>query len=375
MEKLKVLYLVNSLGKGSGVMSFVMNTYRNIDRKNIQIDFIVNKKTDVNYEKELKELGANIYYILAPQKISVGGIKKYFKKVWNFFELHKNEYEVIHSHVPTFNFWYFPIAKKFGIEKRIVHSHSSNSSSRLISRIRNFFLLTTVKQTANYFIACSKEAAVYLFGKKLVYKNKVTIINNGIDIERFSYNEGTRHSLRKELGLEGKFVLGHVGRFSDEKNHKFLIETFFRITQIYPRSILLLIGEGSLKPNIENKITELKLTENVIFLGLRDDVNQVMQAMDSFVLPSLFEGLGIVAIEAQAAGLPCYVSKGVPKEVDITDLITYISLNKSPEHWAQEIVKKKDSSSRSLYSKTIKSKNYDIVDTVKKLENFYYDIN
>ncbi|MEK2470422.1 hypothetical protein WN874_07005 [Tetragenococcus halophilus] len=139
MEKLKVLYLVNSLGKGSGVMSFVMNTYRNIDRKNIQIDFIVNKKTDVNYEKELKELGANIYYILAPQKISVGGIKKYFKKVWNFFELHKNEYEVIHSHVPTFNFWYFPIAKKFGIEKRIVHSHSSNSSSRLISRIRNFF--------------------------------------------------------------------------------------------------------------------------------------------------------------------------------------------------------------------------------------------
>ncbi|MEK2470423.1 glycosyltransferase [Tetragenococcus halophilus] len=214
-----------------------------------------------------------------------------------------------------------------------------------------------------------------MFGKKLVYKNKVTIINNGIDIERFSYNEGTRHSLRKELGLEGKFVLGHVGRFSDEKNHKFLIETFFRITQIYPRSILLLIGEGSLKPNIENKITELKLTENVIFLGLRDDVNQVMQAMDSFVLPSLFEGLGIVAIEAQAAGLPCYVSKGVPKEVDITDLITYISLNKSPEHWAQEIVKKKDSSSRSLYSKTIKSKNYDIVDTVKKLENFYYDIN
>lgn len=375
MEKLKILYLVNSLGKGSGVMSFVMNTYRNIDRKNIQIDFIVNKKTEVSYEKELKELGANIYYILAPQKISISGLRKYFKKVWNFFKLHKGEYDIIHSHVPTFNFWYFPIAKKFGIGKRIVHSHSSNSSSRIVSRIRNFFLLTTVKKTANYFIACSKEAAIYLFGKKLVYKNKVAIINNGIDIERFSYNEGMRNTIRRELGLEGKFILGHVGRFSNEKNHKFLIETFFKIKQIYPQSILLLIGEGSLKKNIENRITELNLTENVIFLGLRDDVHQIMQAMDSFVLPSLFEGLGIVAIEAQAAGLPCYVSEGVPREVNITNLVTYISLNKSPDYWAQEIVKKNSSSSRFLYAKAIKSKNYDIVDTAKKLENFYYDIN
>ncbi|WP_440898000.1 glycosyltransferase family 1 protein [Amphibacillus sp. Q70] len=372
MDK-KILFIVNSLSKGSGVMSFLMNIYRNIDSSKLKIDFVIGTEVETSYKNELIDLGAKIFYIPAPKKVSLKNFINYKKSIEEFFDIH--QYDIIHSHVPIFNFIYFPIAKKFGVKYRIAHSHSTQSSSKISSKIRNYFLLLTLKKTSNYYFACSKQAALFLFGKSKYKKNQVKILNNAINTDLFSFKESIRKIKRAELDVVDKFVIGHVGRFASEKNHSYLLDIFYEIKNRQKNSVLVLVGEGKLFKEIHHKARSLGLVDSILFLGIRDDVNEIMQAMDAFLLPSVFEGLGIVAIEAQSVGLPCFVSNGVPKDVNLTDLISHLSLEKKPCFWADQICSiQRDNIKRSEYALKIKKQNYDIKKQVKWLEDFYLNI-
>ena len=372
MATKRILYIVNSLGQGSGVMSFIMNLYRNIDREKVQIDFLVGTHKEQSYEKEILELGGKIYNLPVPKKISFKNYIDFKNRINLFFKESNYKYDIIHSHVPIFNIFYFPIAKKYDVKHLITHSHSIQSSSSFLGKIRNFFLLINSNKLANIYFACTEQAAIFLFGKNKVENGKVNIVKNAIDSQKFKYSEEERQRIRKELEIEGKFVIGHVGRFSKEKNHIFLIDIFYETLKLHDESILLLAGDGDLMPYIKDKVLELGISEKVKFLGIRNDINKIMQAMDTFILPSTFEGLGIVVIEAQSTGLPCFVSTNVPEDVSITELITHLSLEKSPKYWAEKIVKKGNlNKERANYSEKIKNANYDISDNAKWIEKFY----
>lgn len=378
LRKKRVLHIVNSLGQGSGVMSFIMNLYRNINHDRIQIDFIIGTKKEPNYEKEIIDLGGEIFHIPMPVKINYKNYLTYISKINSFFEENQNKYEIIHSHVSIINLLYFPIAKKNGIKHRIAHSHSTKSSSSTIGRIRNFFLLLPIKKQANIFFACSKQAGMFLFGKKEVEKGTVHILNNAIDCKKFNYTEELRSKVKKDIGIDKQFVVGHVGRFSKEKNHLYLIDIFYEILNVRKDSILLLIGDGKLMNTVKEKVIQLGISDNVIFLGVRKNIDELMLAMDVFVLPSSFEGLGIVAIEAQSVGLPCFVSNNVPEDVDITELVSHISLEKHPKYWAEKIfesINLRKNNPRKGFAREIKQANYDTATNAKWLEDFYTNLN
>lgn len=376
---IRVLHIVNSLGQGSGVMSFIMNLYRNIDREKIQFDFIVGTSKEPNYEKEIRNLGGYIYNIPAPRSLNIKKYLNYKEEISSFFQKNEYNYEIIHSHVPIMNTFYFPIAKKNNIKHRIVHSHSTKSSSKKISRLRNSVLLLPVKRQSTIYFACSEEAGEFLFGRKKILAKKVYIINNAIDTKKFKYNPIIAETVKKELNIEEEFVIGHIGRFANEKNHLFLIDVFAEIVKIKSNSVLLLIGDGELVDVVKEKVQRLDLTNKVKFLGIKENINQLLQSMDVFILPSHFEGLGIVTIEAQSAGVPCFVSTNVPSNVDVTNIITHLSLKESPKIWAKEIIENNLNQpkyvDKSKYTEEIIKSNYDIERSAKWLTEFYENLN
>lgn len=360
---IRILHVLGGMGR-AGAETMVMNLYRVIDRTEVQFDFMVHTEKECSYDNEIMSLGGRIYRVP-----SYNGKNHFqYKKEWNNFFLKHPEYKVIHGHVRSTASIYLKIAKKHGLVT-ISHSHNTSSGKGLSAIVKNV-LQYPIRYTADYLFACSKTAGIWLFGEKACKKENFFILNNGIDTDKFVFNEDVRLRKRRELNIEDKFVIGHVGRFHPQKNHTFLIEIFNEIHKRNNNAVLLLVGEGDLINYIKNKVDNIGLRNSVIFAGNRSDVSELLQAMDIFVFPSLHEGLPVTMIEAQASGLPCVISDKITREVKITDLVKYLSINFEPTNWAEEILNFSNNYIRKNMSRDIKENSYDIETTTEWYKKF-----
>jgi len=368
MYPIRVLQVFGKMNR-AGAETFIMNVYRNIDKSKIQFDFLVYSNEIGDYDHEIQQLGGKIYR-LPPLKIQT--LYK-FKKSLNLFFQNNPHYSIIHSHLDTLSSFYLKAAKKAGIPVRIAHSHTSNIPLELKAVFRIYS-----KQFINFYathkFACSKNAYKWLFREDFIKSESNQIVNNGIEIKKFLYKIDLRTKIRKDLNLEDKFVIGCVGKFTKTKNHKFLLEIFKDIQKKEPNSILVLIGTGALKKSIQEKAKNLGVDENILFLGSRNDVNELLQALDVLVLPSLYEGFPVTLVEAQAASLPCVVSNVITNEVELTDLIKFVGLDDPVGKWSKEILNVRNKK-RSNKEREIIEKGFDIKNVARCLETFFINNN
>lgn len=363
-KEIRILHVLGSLDRG-GAETMIMNIYRNIDRSKIQFDFIVHTNEKCDYNDEILEYGGKIFNI--PRYTGKNHFK--YKRAWIEFFNSYPQYKVIHGHMRSTASIYLRIAKKYGLVT-IAHSHSTASRGNVLEKIVKKIMQFPIRYRADYLFACSNEAGKWLFGRNSIKKDNYKVIKNAIDIEKYTFNEVKRSEIRKKLNIQNKFVVGHVGSFTYPKNHKFLIDVFYEIQKQEKDSVLLLIGDGVLRPQIEEQIKKFGINNKVIMTGVVSNVNDYMQAMDVFVFPSIFEGLGMAVIEAQAAGLQCIVSENIPKEAYITEKIKNISLHKKYEIWVNQIIKYTDLKRKNEYKK-LNDNGYSINDVASALEKFY----
>ncbi len=368
--KIKVLYIVSDLLKGmGGIQNFVMSVYNNINRNNIQIDFVIHVDKGNSFVSYIESFGSKVY--MAP-KVKEEGIFKYVLWWNNFFKQHQ-EYKIVHGHMKAYMSIYLFIAK---IHKRITiaHSHSVCPKIYLSKLIMEKIMLFPLRYIANYCFACSLEAGKYLFGKNIVKKSKFFFVPNANNVKAFVYDVNKRNFIRKQLNLSNQFVLGDVGRFHKNKNYSFLLKIFAEVYKKEHSSRLLLLGDGPLKDQLIEEAKKLGIEKYVVFQGIVSNPEDYYQAMDIFVFPSLYEGLGMVLTEAQISGLQCVFSANLPKEVDLeVGLCHRISLEQTANIWAEEILKYKKAH-RISHDKEAKNKGFDIVELAKKLENFYMNV-
>lgn len=359
-EPIRVLQVVTYMGRG-GLETMLMNYYRNIDRDKVQFDFLTHRDERWDYDDEIESLGGKIYHLPKLNPFS----KSYLNDLDKFFKEHK-EYQIVHCHQDCLSGVVLKVAKKNGVKFTIAHSHNANQDKNLKYLIK-VFEKSKIPKYADKLFACGDEAGRWMFNT-----DNFEVLNNAIDTDLYTYNKEKADKVKKEFSIENKFVVGHVGRFNPQKNHEFLIDVFNEIQKVKEDSVLMLVGDGDLRPEIEQKVQDLGLSDKVIFTGVRSDVNDLMQGMDVFLFPSLYEGLGIVLIEAQAAGLKCVISDTIPKDGVLTDDVTSISLNETSVVWANEILKYQEFK-RSNNKEIIKKANYDIKNNAKTLEHFYIE--
>ncbi|WP_121610103.1 glycosyltransferase family 1 protein [Mesobacillus foraminis] len=365
MEPIRVLQVVTIMNRG-GLETMLMNYYREIDRSKIQFDFMVNRLERGDYDDEIEGMGGRIYRM---PPIRPGNYNSYFTLLDKFFEQHK-EYKVVHAHINENSSFVLRSANKAGIPCRVSHSHLAGLPLDIKYPFRLYARLH-LNKNANHFFACSDEAGEWLFGKEFAKKQDIRIFKNAINCNEFKFNQDIRNKVRKELNIENKFVIGHVGRFNPQKNHSFLLDIFYEVYKKNNNAILLLVGQGDLINETKRKVEKLNLNHAVIFLGMRTDIADLMQSMDLFLFPSLYEGLGVVLIEAQASGIKCITSTGTPREADVTDSVEFLSLDLSAEDWAKQILE--TNSNRNLDIQRIKDRGYDVESNIEWLSNFYLE--
>lgn len=355
---IRVLQVVNNMHR-AGLETMLMNYYRHMDREKIQFDFLTHRPEKDDYDDEIESLGGKVYHAprLYPQNYPA-----YFKYMEQFFKEHP-EYKIMHSHIDAMSYLPLRAAKKAGVPVRIAHSHNT-SIDKDFKRFLKLYFRSKITSVANYYCACGEEAGQFLFQGKTF-----TFFPNAIEIENFLFNEGVRKKKRRELEISSELVIGHVGRISYQKNHKFLIQIFSELLKKNDNAVLLLIGVGEKEEEVRKQVDELKVGDKVKFLGNRSDVNELYQAMDAFVLPSFFEGIPVVGVEAQFAGLPCFFSDKVPKEVGIAQNCKFIKLNESAKAWS-EIILENISTRRSCEEKILRSQ-YNIDTAYEKLVEYY----
>lgn len=366
-EPIRVLQFgTGNFGRG-GQSTIVLNFGMMIDNKKVIFDYYVDKISDEKYIEIIEKKGGKVFISKFSEK------KLFLMRVKKFFEINKiiKNYKIIHINTDNaFSPFIIGILGKInGIKKIIIHSHSTGTNQKKEKVLLHNILKLFLPLIGNKFLSCSKQAAEWLYPKKC--QNIVKIINNGIDTEKYKFNLEKRNYLRKKRSLENKFILGHIGRFSYPKNHEFLIEIFNKVQKIKKESVLLLIGNGELEKKIKEQVKKLKLEDKVIFLGTTDKVEDYLQIMDIFVFPSRFEGLGLVAIEAQAAALKVIASDRIPLEAKLSDYLEYVPLNKSSKEWAEKILEYKNGYERIDISKLIERKGYSIRNSAKELEKIY----
>ncbi len=345
----------------------VINLHRAIDRSKVQFDYVIDHPGQLYYGDIVKQLGGKIFEMPTFRGTNFFEISKR----WKYFFKEHPEYRVLHSHVRSYASLYLPIAHKAGL-KTIIHSHSTSNGkgfSSIVKRIMQYPL----RFQADHFFACSKESGAWLFGKKVVDSEKFHILQNAIDAEKYRFNQDVRDKYRKEIGLGDKKTFIHVGRFHPAKNHSFLLNLFAEIHKKDANTILILAGDGELRPEIEKQISDLKIQDSVLLLGSRSDVVNLLQAADCFLFPSNWEGLPVTVVEAQAAGLPCFISDKVTEEVGISDLVKYLPIDQGIQFWIDalentNLLEKKD------VSEQISSAGFDIRFTERWLTDFYRGI-
>ena len=392
MEKpIHVLHVLGGVGLG-GAESRIMDLYRQMDRTEIQFDFLVHSSAVKNgfrevrqgdgalqagkdgsgsvrkpqfYDEEILSMGGRIYVL---PKFKVYNYFSYKKAVKTFFEAHR-EFRVVQGHMTSTAGIYLPIAKKAGVPVTVAHARNAGVVKGLKGLATRFFRRDLAKK-ADYCFACSYLAGQDVFGGEAMSAGRVKIIHNAIDVNRFTYHEKVRQEARAQLGISDELVLGHVGRFDYQKNHPYLLEVFAAVCKERPDARLLLLGEGEGKPAMEEKCGQLGIADRVLFLGNRRDTERFYQAMDMFLLPSFFEGLPGVLVEAQAAGLRCIVSDTVTREAQATDLVTYLSIEEEPARWAEEILKQADYARRDT-AQELREAGFDVRTQAEGYGRFY----
>lgn len=317
----KVLYVLSNEPTG-GVGTVVLN-YQNYYTDKIQIDYLIyTNSRDTAFQKKVSGMNSTIHFL---PDFSIRELPTIIKETRLFFERNAKEYSIIHLHFAGIAFLVFYYAKKFGIKNRIVHSHNTKLSDNLLKNLRNRVLCLPMKSLSTHFFACSKNAAEYLYGKSFCSKNKILIMNNAVDIGRFSFNPNKRESIRSELKVESDKVLIHVGRFEEQKNHPFLVSIMKLLKDKNVK--LLLIGDGPERENILSQVDINGLSDKIIYIGTINNVEDYLSAADIFVLPSLYEGLPLTAVEAQASGLFCLLSNKITKDCEVGGNVQFIDID------------------------------------------------
>ena len=328
----RVLHVIGAMDRG-GAETLIMNVYRNIDRSILQFDFLVHETRECDFDSEIRALGGSIFSI---DRLNGINIVSYIKQCRVFFRTHHN-YCAVHVHIGSSACFVIKEAKKFGLFC-IAHSHNTNPSLSFLEIGFRLFSYPT-RYIADYYLACSREAGVDRFGNSVVTSNRFSVLNNGIDVKRYKFSSKSRFSMRRDLGIapEQKAIC-HIGRFSDEKNHEFLLKAFAKCGGGEFDGRLFLIGRGPLRNNMEQLAAELNIRDKVVFLGVRSDIPDLLMAMDLFVFPSKWEGLGIAAIEAQASGLPCILSPALPDMAICSPYAYKMDSLNSTAAWAERMV-------------------------------------
>lgn len=367
-ESIKVLHFVSKMDRG-GQETLIMNLFRNIDRDKVTFDFLCTNMEEGDYDEEIAQLGGEIKYLNQDR------IKNKLKLVDNIYLLYKYiksnclTYDVFHIHTQHAMTAFLSafVAKRAGIKNVIIHSHNSSTTY-------HYKLHKPFKVLLNFInierLACSNSAGKWMFGK-----SEYKIINNGIILDKYTFNTRKRNNIREELSWNDKIIIGHVGRFNNQKNHDFLIEIFDYMKKFNEKVHLVLVGKGEEEAKIIKKVKDKNIVENVTFLGTRTDVNNLYQGMDLFLFPSLFEGLPIVLVETQANDLACLISDSITSEIDLTYNIHRLSLNNSAEEWAKKALEILDNSyERSDKSIDMQKCGYDIKKTASIIQNFYCNL-
>lgn len=366
-EPIRILMLFTIMNRG-GAETMVMNYYRNIDRTKVQFDFMVHREERGAYDDEIEALGGHIYRMMPLHPFTFG---KYQQQIKDFFDKHP-DYKIIHGHCSESGYFVYKEASKRGVPVIIAHAHSTKALFDLKWFFRTYFKHAMRKYTTQIF-TCGEESAIWLAGKKL--GKKAILQRNAIDTQRYLYDSSQALLKRTSLQIPADtLVIGHVGSFWKIKNQTFLVDIFQKILQKHPQSRLVLVGEGELKNDVIQKVQQLNLQNEVLFLGSRSDVPDLLKAFDVFVFPSLGEGLSVAMLEAQCAGLPCVVSDTIPKEVEMTDLITYLSLNEQPDVWAETILQSyQQKRNRTAYPAILTEVGYDIQKNAEWIQNYYLE--
>ena len=363
----KIRILIHGLGSNfaGGVESFIINYFRNLDKDKFHFDFICYDKEPA-YCHEIVNQGSNIYFIS-------GRRKNYFlccKQLENIYN--ENEYDVVWSNACSLSdILVIKFAYKNKVKKRIIHAHNNNiKPKQILTKILHNINKRKIIKYSTDFWACSQSAGYFMYPDNVMRSPKFKIIYNAIEAKKFSFDKNSRLRKRKELNLEGKIVFGHIGRFHYQKNHEYLIKIFIEIYKKNQQAVLVLIGDGELRSSIEKIVERNNLTDIVRFLSKREDIPDLLNAMDAFIFPSNYEGLGIVLIEAQASGLQCFVSDIIPQEAIVTDEVYKFSLDETPISWAEKIIKNLNNERKNNYS-YIREKGYDIKNETILLEKYF----
>lgn len=361
MKKILIWGATDTLG---GVEAVLWNYTSNISNEDFQFDFI-NTYEHISIEKDVRRRGGKVFSLPNRRK----NVVAYKKSINEFMFLHANEYDVVWLNDCMFgNIDILKLAKKYNIQKRIIHAHNSLNMGGGISRlIRHKINAWRLRFYVTDYWACSRLAADWSYPNDINKSGKVKIIPNAVDLNRYKLRQDLREKYRRTLHINNEMVFGHVGRFHFQKNHIFLIDIFSCIHNLVPNSKLLLVGTGEEEEKIRQRVLQYSLNDCVLFLGERKDVPELYQAMDAFLLPSLFEGLPVVMVEAQAGGLPCFVSDTITRESDISGNVEFIPLEAGKEFWAKTIIEYMNGFNRIDTCKKIKRNGYSIDCAAEKL--------
>lgn len=361
MKRILIVGYTNNMG---GLESFILNYYRNINKEKIQFDFLVHYK-EIPYKKEIEAFGGKVIYITRKSN----NILKYKREMKKFFKENSSKYSAIWVNICSLsNNDHIKYAKKYKIPKRIIHSHNTNETRGYIRKLAHYFNKCFIGKYATDYWACSTVAGKWFYSEKIMTSNKYKVINNAINISEFSYNKEISNKYKESLGIKDKYVIGHVGRFCNQKNHGKLIDIFYEYKKMYPKAHLLLIGVGELEYIIKQKVKKLNIQDYVTFLGERDDIKYLMQAMDVFVLPSIYEGLPIVGIEAQISGLPCILANTITEEIRIIEECYFLSLD-NLDKWVQKLEEFRDYNRENIKYLNTRDK-FNIKKQVNDIEKF-----
>ncbi len=357
--KIRILYVNGNIMKRGGIEAFMMNYFRHFDREKMHIDFIVHGYDKGVYDDEILTAGSKIYHVPTKSKHPI----RYSQELKKIFS--EGNYDIVHSHLDAMSGWVLKIAKECGIPVRIAHSHNTDHlTTNSLKRMINDFSKKEIRKYATVKFACSVAAGKWLYGSE-----DFIVINNAIEIERFAFDNAKRNELREKYNLDECFVIGHVGRFDYQKNQEFLIPVLKNVIEKRNNVKLVFVGTGDTQENVQQLVEQNDLTNDVLFMGSRNDVNEFYNMFDVFVLPSRFEGLGIVAIEAQTNGLHCLLSKCIPREAEISKGVSFLNINDEAD-WVKHLLN--ENGERVIWGEEAAiTHGYDIKTEATKLENLY----
>lgn len=362
---IRVLHSVSNMDR-AGIETMLMNYYKHIDRTKVQFDFLCNKIKPGAYDKEIENLGGHIFHTpgLNPFKYL-----KYLNYMKELFKQHP-EYKIVEAHNGALGVYALYAAKVNNIPIRILHAHGASITKDWKLPIK-LFCKTRIPSNANKYFTCGDAAAKCYFDDKIFSNHEYRFVPNAIEVERFAFNKETRNNIRKKFNLEDKHIVGHVGRFMSQKNHSFLIDIFAELVKLDSKTHLVLLGDGELMDSIKQKVDKLGISQSVSFIGNVGNANEWYQAFDVFVLPSIWEGLPVVGVEAQAADLSCFFSDSITKEITLLPKTKFISLNESAKKWALEIREAFNEKKRNNNEQVITEKGYNIKNEALKLQECY----